>query len=341
MPSPSADLRTGLAGSGAGPGRLRVLTLTNMYPTEIDPGWAPFVPEQVAAVRADPRVEVCDVQLIDGRASTWNYARGLKIFRDTIAEVPYDVVHAHYGLTGAIAVTQKRLPVVVTFHGGDLDGPLRSTKWQRQISRGVARRTAANVCVSQKMQPVLWAPSTHLPCGIDLGAFTPHDRKRARARFQVPDGALALLFPSSPSRDYKNFPGFREVVGELRSRGHDIHEMVLQGIPRAEVPEFLAAADVMVLTSTQEGTPVAVMEAMSCGLPVVATDVGDVDTMLAKAAPADAFVAKFHRGLFADAVQRLARPPSTVRTPLPGCDQFDGARIGAALVDIFVDVARR
>lgn len=340
MSSPSALMEPQSATTGSSSRGLRVLTLTNMYPTPEEPGFAPFVPEQVAAILADERVETCDVQIIDGRASTMNYARGLRTFRHKIATTPYDVIHAHYGLTGAIAVAQRRVPAVVTFHGGDVDGPLRSTQWQRQISRVVARRTAANICVSRKMQPVLKASSTYLPCGIDLRMFTPRDRDAARDAFAVPASSLAVLFPSSPKRDYKNHPGFLEVVAELRSRGRDVHELVLDGIPRERVPEFMAAADVMLMTSTQEGTPVAVMEAMACGLPVVSTNIGDVSSMLEDAIPGNAYVGPFDPRRLADAVESVYRPEVVDRQPLRGRDRFDGTMIGTALVDILEQAAR-
>lgn len=314
---------------------IRVLTLTNMYPSADEPGFAPFVPEQIDDVRKDSRIGVCDVQFIDGRASTWNYARGLVEFQRRIRAGSYDVIHAHYGLTGAIAITQTKVPVVVTFHGGDVDGPLRSTKWQRQISRLVARRTATNVCVSRRMQPVLRKPSTYLPCGIDLDLFRPQTRSVARDEFGITSGSLAVLFPSSPTRNYKNYPGFLEVVERLRASGQDVHPLALDGFARRDVPTVMAAADVMVLTSTQEGTPVAVMEAMACGLPVVATNVGDVADMLVEAIPDKAFVSEFDASAFAAAVHDLhGRAPAT-RDPLPGWQRFDGTSIGQALVDIF------
>ncbi len=186
------------------------------------------------------------------------------------------------------------------------------------------------------MQPLLRAPSHYVPCGIDLDAFSARPRAPARARWGVPEGAVSILFPSSPNRDYKNYPGFTAVAAELRARGHAVHELVLNGIAREDVPDFMAAADVMVLTSTQEGTPVAVMEALSCGLPVVATDVGDVAAMLADATPQHAYAGPFDVKVFADEVERLRQlADDASRESLPGSEVFDGLKIGSTLVDIY------
>jgi glycosyltransferase involved in cell wall biosynthesis len=50
----------------------------------------------------------------------------------------------------------------------------------------------------------------------------------------------------------------------------------LTSIPNAEVPAWLSASDVLLLTSMHEGSPTIVKEALACGLPVVSVDVGDV-----------------------------------------------------------------
>src|SRR5207244_4020900 len=112
---------------------------------------------------------------------------------------------------------------------------------------------------------------------------------------------LALLFPSSPERPEKAYPRFAEVTQELGRRGHRVRELVLKGIDRDQVPTLMAAADVMVLTSLREGSPVAVMEALATGLGVVATQVGDIESMLADAR--NARVQPFELTAFADATE--------------------------------------
>src|SRR5450755_427150 len=100
---------------------MRILTLTNMYPTEADPTFGTFVGDQVEALRRHPGVERCDVLFVDGRSSRRNYVMGFEELRSALRRAPVDVVHAHYGLSGAIAVSQRRVPAVVTYHTGDLE----------------------------------------------------------------------------------------------------------------------------------------------------------------------------------------------------------------------------
>ncbi len=54
----------------------------------------------------------------------------------------------------------------------------------------------------------------------------------------------------------------------------------MSGVPNAEVPVWLNASDVLLLTSKHEGSPTIVKEALACGLPVVSVKVGDVPERL-------------------------------------------------------------
>src|SRR5437016_3783014 len=99
---------------------MRVLTVTNLYPTPADPTYGTFVGDQVQALRAHPRVESCEVLFIDGRRGTSNYVRAFGQLRAAMRGARFDVVLGHYGLAGAVAVSQRRVPVVITFHGGDV-----------------------------------------------------------------------------------------------------------------------------------------------------------------------------------------------------------------------------
>jgi teichuronic acid biosynthesis glycosyltransferase TuaC len=314
---------------------MRILTLTNMYPTVKDPTYGTFVADQVTALRQDPRVESCEVLYINGRSNRLNYFGGATRLRRALSRSPADIVHAHYGLTGAVAVSQRQVPVVVTYHSGDLE----LTKWQRAVSRQAYRMAADNICVSRRAMSQLPGPAHHLMCGVDTNLFAPRDRTAAREGFGVGVDELAVLFPSSPQRPKKAYPRFAEVVAELRRGGRRVHELHLRGMTREQVPEVMAAADVMVLTSVQEGAPVAIMEAMACGLGVVATPVGDVPTMLQAAA--SAYVGAFDASAFAAAAQRLAAADPPLRRADPECRRFATDDLTPRLVTILEDACAR
>jgi glycosyltransferase involved in cell wall biosynthesis len=312
---------------------IRLLTVTNLFPAEDDPTYGTFVAEQVEALRAHPGISLVDVLFIDGRKDRLAYARAVPEVRRRAKSRTYDLIHAHHGLAGAVAVCQRRLPVVVTYHSGDID----YFPWQRRISRVVARRTARNICVARRDIRRLGRPATHIPCGLDTTRFAPHERGAARHDFGVPEGSLALLFPSSRDRRKKMYSRFEEVREELEARGHPVHELRLEKVPRERVPELLAASDVMVMTSVSEGAPVAVMEALSAGLPVVSTPVGEVEAMIGDVA--NCRVDEFDAQRFADAVESLSQDGP--RAPASRSEDYSQERVVAALVDVYRDVLER
>ena len=115
---------------------LRVLCFTNMWPSDDQPWRGQFVVDQVE----DLRLEGVDVEVLSfhGRRSRSAYLRAAVAFRQALRAGAFDLVHAHYGLCGAIACLQRRVPVVTTFHGSDVHLPE-----QRRFSRFAARRSTS------------------------------------------------------------------------------------------------------------------------------------------------------------------------------------------------------
>ena len=122
---------------------LRVLLVTNMYPTETEPWYGSFVRDQVESLRT-MGVDVV-VLSFDGRRDPLNYVRAARKVRALVGREQFDLVHAHYGLTGAVAAAQRQLPLVTTFHGSDYNG---WSPWQRRVSRIVARHSTSIVMTS-------------------------------------------------------------------------------------------------------------------------------------------------------------------------------------------------
>lgn len=253
---------------------MRVLTLTNMYPSGSDSVWGVFVAEQVESLRKQG-VEV-DVLSFDGRARRLEYARAALQLRRRLRADRYDIVHAHYGLTGLVAATQRDVPVVTTFHGTDALGPA----WQRTLSRVAARRTTPIFVTTEAGAALgIRAPAV-VPCAVDLERFTPLDRRAARTTLGWDIDAASVVFPASPKRLVKNFALFEQVIELVRQHVPGLRTVTLDRFQRQEVPVVLGAADAIVMTSTREGSPVVAKEALACLTPVVATPVGDLPTLL-------------------------------------------------------------
>jgi glycosyltransferase involved in cell wall biosynthesis len=179
-------------------------------------------------------------------------------------------------------------PLVVTFHGSDLLGENLSG-WTRKIisrygvycSRRAAKAAEGVIVVARHLTGTLNGAASPdqvrvIPCGIDLARFKPMDPLECKHRLGWKPRSFHVLFASSNGDPVKR-PWLAKAAVALTSHADAPAELhFLSGIPNVEVPLWLNASDVLLLTSMHEGSPTVVKEALACSLPVVSVDVGDV-----------------------------------------------------------------
>jgi glycosyltransferase involved in cell wall biosynthesis len=119
-------------------------------------------------------------------------------------------------------------------------------------------------------------PGIVIPCGVDLNVFKPYDRDEARARLGWPKDKCLILFPFEPARLVKRYDLAKAAVEQVVQDGVDAELITVFSVENHEMPWYYSAADAMLLCSDREGSPTSIKEALACNLPVVATDVGDV-----------------------------------------------------------------
>ena len=256
-----------------GPGRtcelgLKVLVVTAMYPHADNEASGAFVEQQVEQLRA--LGHLVDVLHFPGYRSRLEYFKAAReVFQRTRRQC-YDIVHAHYGLTGLPALFRHGIPLVVSLHGSDaLIG------WHEPlISRIVCRLANATIVASRIIADRI--PGEVIPCGVDLTVFEPKPKAEARQRLELDLSRKYVLFPFSPNRRIKRFDLASAAVAKLAGEGVDIELLTVSKIPNADMPWYYSASDAMILCSDSEGSPTAVKEALACNLPVVSTKVGDV-----------------------------------------------------------------
>ena len=256
---------------------VKVLCFTNMYPSAADPVSGRFVRDLVEDVRA-LGVDV-DVLAFDGRTSRRAYAdAGLKL-RRVLRRLDVDLIHAHYGLTGALTLGQRRVPTVVTFHGSDTGNP--DVRWQAWVSWVVAR-LATPVFVARDGACRLGCQTAAvIPAGVDVDLFRPRSKAEARATLGWPAGGRYVLLPGSRANPVKGARLFDAVIEQVRRRVADTTPVSLEGFSREQVADVMNAVDVTLMTSRFEGSPVSIKESLACMTPVVSTPVGDVPEILA------------------------------------------------------------
>src|SRR2546430_805372 len=243
-----------------------------MYPSAERPAWGTFVWQQAQQLRQFGHT--VDVVHILGFRSKLNYLKGAVEVLERTRRTAYDIVHAHYGLSVFPACFRVRPPLVLTLHGSDvLGGGLESF-----LIRVIWRFADSVIVVSEEMRRRV--PGIVIPCGVDLNVFRPYDRDEARARLGWPKDKYLILFPFDRTRPVKRYDLAKAAVEQVVRAGVDAELVTVCSVENREMPWYYSAADAMILCSDREGSPTSVKEALACNLPVVATDVGDVQEIL-------------------------------------------------------------
>lgn len=192
----------------------------------------------------------------------------------------YDLIHANNGLTVPAALAQPNLPVLASLWGSDLLGEYGA------VTQRCARLCDEVVVMSDEMASELDCDPRVIPHGVNLDRFEPRPRRPAREDLGWDQDSHHVLFPYGEDRPIKNYPRAERVVDAAAERVEAPVELqTVTGVPHAEMPTYLNAADLLLLTSRREGSPNSVKEAMACNVPVVATPVGDVADRLADVSP--------------------------------------------------------
>ena len=264
---------------------MRVLVMSAMYPDSQFPGTGSFVRDQVESLRRYG-VDV-DVSVVRGRfGDKTKYIKGLlQYWNKLLRDRSYDVVHAHQVLIAVLACAQPLFPVVVTHHGFEvLGGRGRFQKWLCRMSVHMARET---IVVSSELARALLPYRTHvIPCGVDLKRFAPVDRDSARSSLALDSSRRYVLFhgfyqDGTPRPEKRYDLACQALESAKRRHGVELELIIPIGRPPDEMPLWINAAEAVLVTSDQEGSPTIVKEAMACNVPVVSVDVGDVKKVIA------------------------------------------------------------
>jgi len=250
---------------------MRALVVTSMAPTPGNPARGSYVRDQVRALRELGEADVELHEFLPGSPAA--YLRAARDLRRRHHGRRYDIVHAHFGLAAWPALAVGADKRVLTLHGTDLRHP-RS----RRITLAALGRMDLVAAVSQELAGLVpGAGATRrvavLPCGVATDRFTARPRAEARRRLGLdPDGPY-LLFPADPARAVKRFDRAREVAGDtpLLTLGHAAPD---------DVPDWVNSASAVLVPSDSEGFGLAVLEALACDVPVLATPVGIHPTAL-------------------------------------------------------------
>jgi D-inositol-3-phosphate glycosyltransferase len=226
----------------------------------------------------------------------------------------YDLVHSHYWLSGWVGQALKtawRVPHVIMFHTlGEVKNrhhldqrePDHRIDAERLVAQGVDRVICASRGEKELLGALYGVPQsrvTVVPCGVDTEAFRPLNKVAARRRLGIPakgplvlfvgrieplkgidvllravshlDGRFRVLVIGGDGKDVARKSELAVLASELR-----IADRVkfLDAVPHHDLPLYYNAADICVVPSYYESFGLVAVEAMACGLPVIASRVG-------------------------------------------------------------------
>jgi glycosyltransferase involved in cell wall biosynthesis len=245
---------------------VRALIVTNMYPTPAQPALGSFVRDQVDALRRIDRLDIDVFSFAPGGAHPYIRAAS-ELRRGRRRHDRFDVVHAHYGLTAWPAFGARAQVRAVTLHGTDLVHPRARPVTLAALPFLDLVATASEPLATQIPRWAVRGRRAVLPAGVDVTRFRPIPRPEARAALNLDPDRPYLLFPSDPSRPEKRYDRARAVAKEVPL-------LTLGQVEPAEVPQYVNAANAVLVPSEREGFGLAVLEALACDVPVLATPVG-------------------------------------------------------------------
>jgi len=252
-----------------------------------------------------------------------------------------DLIDAHYYYPDGVAAVwigkKLGIPVVVTARGTDITGIPGHAIPRRQIV-AAADAAAASITVSRSLKDAMIALGCEadkirvLRNGVDLEMFRPGDREKARKRHNVDGPVILSVGTLNLNKGHhlviealKKLPGTTLLIAGTGKSEAALHKQIAEcgltgrarligQVAHHDLADLYAAADILVLASEREGWPNVLLEAMACGTPVVATDVGGVAELVRNPMAGRLISSRTPDAIAKTLVDILADPPDRRQT---------------------------
>ena len=236
---------------------------------------APFIKEQMDSLQS---VGITCVLFPITQNGILGYLKHFKLLKRTIKLEKPHLIHAHYGLSGLLANLQRKVPVITTFHGTDINN--KKIRW---ISTIAARLSEKSIYVTEQLKTIAGNKNgVVIPCGVDLSIFTPQNMEQAKRIMNLDLSKNYVLFCSSFGNSIKNSQLAINAFNKIRNNlSLNMELLELDNFSREEVSNLLNASFCLMMTSFSEGSPQVIKEALATNRPIVSTNVGSVKELIA------------------------------------------------------------
>lgn len=257
---------------------MKVLHITNNYPTDNNPVFGIFVKEQIESLTNKGLRN--EVYFINGREKgKFHYVISIFRLRSFLKNKKYDIIHCHHALSALCLIMSGRIRKFKSIVSYQSD-PINE---QGGYIYKIIKNNFDAVILKNNSQIIDNMIVFYQPNGVNVNFFKPIDKENCLNRLKLNRNEKYVLFVSSNfERKEKRYDRFQQVIQILRDKYdlNEINELKLINTERSLVPYYFNVASLHLLTSDFEGSPNSVKEAMSCNIQVVATDVGNVKELL-------------------------------------------------------------
>jgi teichuronic acid biosynthesis glycosyltransferase TuaC len=268
---------------------MKILHVTNAYPTSKLPVYGIFIKEQVDSLKSLGINS--DLYFINGRENgKTEYIKAYRNLKKIINN--YDIIHAHHFLTALVVLACKpSAKVVVTFLSDGIkefikpDNVLFNKLIKQNLFNYILKHSDARIFkksipLSLKVDKF----SFYLPNGVNTDMFYPISREEAKQKLGLKTEKNYILFVSliDIKRQEKRYDIFQKTMNILQNKygRNDVEELCISNIARDSVNLYINASRLHMLTSDFEGSPNSVKECLASNIPVISTNVGNVPDLL-------------------------------------------------------------
>ncbi|MEK6862370.1 MAG: glycosyltransferase [Nanoarchaeota archaeon] len=225
---------------------------------------------------------------------------GLKLSKN------YDIIHAQWlfsGFVGALIKKLNRKKLILTIRGSDLNR-IKNMRLIRFVLNNCNFIVSNNKKQYNKLKDLGYKNIALVYNGIDTELFKPMNKKLCVKKSNLPikkrifiyigwldkHKGINYLYDAIKLANKKRNDLFFLFIGDGSLREYLINKakedgisniQIISKVPHHEIPYYINSSEALILPSEAEGMPNVVLESMSCGIPVISTDVGDVKEFIA------------------------------------------------------------